>query len=533
MFDPIHIDALVAEWMRQHDIPGLALAVVRDEVVVHRTGFGVTSVEDGGVPVTPDTLFRIASTTKLLVGTALLRLVEAGTLDLDAPISAYLPWFRFSQPGMEDLVTLRHLLSHTSGLCTFRMDHMSREPAGLEAFVRDDLPNYPLLAPPGRVWLYSNAGLSLAAFIAQSASGIPFWDLLRTLVFDPLDMLRTTFDPLVAMTYPFAQAHLRDAGGALRVDHCFTQSTAWDPAGGAMSTANDLAHVVQMYLADGRFEGRTILSPETIRLMRTPIVRTWTPDDGGYGLTLATETYKGVPLVRHHGGGIASYGCCFTLAPTLGVGIALLANGSPLVPLLRHLLDHVLDRPTSVPPQPVVAPDRALWPAYTGTYLSIYTGLVELRVADDRLFLTRNGRMFALEALEPRLYTGKAVKGDETIAVGLVPTLPGATPYLVVDDSPCERVAPIAPISPDRVLWAGFAGTYQLPGGSLMPGPPLTVTLDGDTLHLAQGGASMSCIPLDATHFACDRGLLAFHSTPDGPALEVWRTMIARRVAPM
>lgn len=82
---------------------------------------------EGGLPVTPDTLFRIASTTKLLVGTAILRLVESGTLDLDAPVSAYLPWFHFSQPGMEDQITLRHLLSHTSGLCTFRMDHMSRD----------------------------------------------------------------------------------------------------------------------------------------------------------------------------------------------------------------------------------------------------------------------------------------------------------------------------------------------------------------------------------------------------------------------
>jgi CubicO group peptidase (beta-lactamase class C family) len=532
MFDPDQLDALAAAWVAQHHIPALALAVVREGAVAHIAGFGVTSVEDGGIPVTPDTIFRIASTTKLLVGTAILRLVEAGTLDLDAPVATYLPWFRFSQPGLERIITLRHLLSHTSGLCTFRMDLMSREPSGLERFIREHLPTYSLLAPPGTVWLYSNAGLSLAAFIAQSVTGTPFWDLMRALVFHPLDMPHTTFDPLVAMTYPFAQAHLRDADSALRVDHTFPQSTAWDPAGGAMSTAHDLAHLAAMYLSDGHFAGQTILTPETVRLMQSPLVRTWTLDDGGYGLTFATETYKGVPLVRHHGGSVASYGCCFTLAPDRGVGIALLANGGPLLPLLRQLLDLLLDLPADVAPPPAAAPDRALWPAYTGTYLGIYTGLVDLRAQDDHLLLVRNGREFVLEVRETRLYAGRAVDGEETIAVGLVPTAPGATPYLAVDDSPCERVTPIAPIAPDSALWRTFTGTYRLPGGSLMPGLPLTVTLDGDTLRIARGGASMPCLPLDATHFACDLGLLAFQPAPGGPTLEVWRTMIARRTAP-
>jgi CubicO group peptidase (beta-lactamase class C family) len=198
MLNVFQLEQSITKRMHAALVPGFALAVVRNQDVIYARGFGVTSVEDGGVLVTPQTLFRIASLTKPLVGTAVMRLVEMGILDLDMPIKAYVDWLRFSEKGMEDRITLGTLLSHTSGIAK-DFHFGSHDPSGLETFVRERLSTYPFLIQPGRMWLYSNVGLMLVGYIAQVVSGKPFTDLMQELVFTPLEMKRTTFDPFVAM----------------------------------------------------------------------------------------------------------------------------------------------------------------------------------------------------------------------------------------------------------------------------------------------------------------------------------------------
>src|SRR6266542_3052361 len=97
MLDIHVLEQQITEQMARANVPGLALAIVKDHDVVYTGGFGVTSMEDGGLPVTPQTLFRIGSTTKSLTGTAVMRLVEAGVLDLDRPVIHDVPWLTLSQ----------------------------------------------------------------------------------------------------------------------------------------------------------------------------------------------------------------------------------------------------------------------------------------------------------------------------------------------------------------------------------------------------------------------------------------------------
>jgi CubicO group peptidase (beta-lactamase class C family) len=537
------LDDRLSAWVQGTPEVGLAVALVQGEDLVFARGFGVTSVEDGGPPVTPQTLFRIASTTKVLTGLALMRLVEAGLLALDTPISTYLPWLHLGQAGSETRITLRHLLSHTSGLCTFRHDYTSREPTGLERFVRDYLPAYPLLLPPGIAWLYSNAGFSLAGYLAQVVSGTPYWDLMQQWVFTPLAMARTTFDPLVALTYPCAHAYSDRADGLPQVDHAYVQNTAWDPAGGAVSTVLDLAQVALMFLHQGRFQDRAIVRPETILRMHTPVVRLWTAREEAYGLGWAMETYKGLRLLRHNGGGIGSYRCYFYLIPQHEFAFILLANGPPPPNLLQEVLDQLFELPTIVPTPPILPADRAVWERYTGAYIGIYTGLVEVRVEGEHLYLRRNGKDVRLEQRDREQanhYIGATQDGDQTLSVGFLAEEPnqgasvlgvGKTRYLVVDDAPCGRVPFLPEVVPEPVLWSEWTGTYLLPGGSAMPNPALTVTLEAGTVMLTRGQSKMPCIPVSPSEFACDEGLLAFRPTDDGPCLEMWRTMTAKRIS--
>lgn len=532
MLNVHRLEQRIAAEMKAAGVPGLALALVHRQEVVYARSFGTTSVEDGGAPVTPHTLFRIASTTKPLVGTAVMRLVEAGTLDLERPLSAYVPWLRFSQPGMEDRLTLRHLLSHTSGLPQLRGDLDSRDPGALATFVREKLPDYPLLVPPGRLWLYSGAGIALAAFVAEVASGMAFPDLMRRLVFDPLDMPRTTFDPLVAMTFPFAQAHTADADGTLRVEHRLVANTIFDPAGGAMSTALDLANFAILHLNQGRFRGRQLLSPESVRTMHMPIVSLWTLAEEGYGLTFATERYKGVRLVRHNGGGLASYASGFYLAPDEEMAVVLLANGDRPMAILRHLLDQLFELPAQSEMPRAIAPDHTAWPRYVGTYLGIYTGLATIQIVDDQLILDLNGESFPLSMREPDLYFAQRSGGGSLISVGFLPEAEGPTRFLVLNDSPCERIGPPGAIAPDPAAWAAYAGTYVAPEAATLREDTYVVRVEGERLMFhPRHDKAFPCIALDDTRFACGLGLLEFHATGAGPALVFMKTFTLTRVS--
>src|SRR5205085_4759808 len=129
------LEKIIEDHMKQVHVPAAALAVVNDQEILYARGYGLTSVEEDGVPVSPRTLFRIGSVTKPLVGTAVMRLVENGQLDLDQPLKAYIEWLCFSEPHAEERITLRMLLSHTSGLPS-DSHRGSSDSDGLESYVR-------------------------------------------------------------------------------------------------------------------------------------------------------------------------------------------------------------------------------------------------------------------------------------------------------------------------------------------------------------------------------------------------------------
>jgi CubicO group peptidase (beta-lactamase class C family) len=310
--------------------PGLAVAVVRGQEVVYASGFGTTSAEEGGVPVTPRTVFRIASTTKPLTGTAVMRLVGDGLLELDRPVRDYLPWLACPEPSAAAVITLRLLLSHTAGLPgDFRLSG-SRDPGALRAWVRDELSRYRLLARPGERYEYSNPGLCLAGYLAEAVAGKPYADLMQQLVFDPLGMRRTTFEPTVAMTYPLAQGHYHEDDGSPRARHRFSDNAAGYPAAFAFSTVLDLAAFAVVHLNEGRFRGERILSPEAVTAMHMPDPATRGADgdeDGGHGLTFGTGVRAGTRYVEHDGE-MDGFRSQFLLAPDLRVAVVVLANAA-------------------------------------------------------------------------------------------------------------------------------------------------------------------------------------------------------------
>jgi CubicO group peptidase (beta-lactamase class C family) len=519
MLDIYALEQLVTEAMQTAKVPGAALAIVHQRKVIYARGFGVTSVEDGGIPVTAQTIFRIGSTSKPLTTTAVMRLVEAGQLELDTPINEIVPDLQFSVPGAINEVTLRHLLSHTAALPTAAEHYGSREAAGLREGVYKDIAGYPLVAPVGKIWSYSNPGINLAGYLAELVSGKPYSQLMQELVFDPLEMKRTTLDPTIAMTYPVAQSHTLDADGNLKVDHHYADNTMHYPSGFVMSTVLDLANFAIMHLSGGSFAGKQILSPESVAEMHKPHVRFPSFTDDGYGLTLSSFNYKGVRQVGH-GGRISSFASSFEFVPETGTAVIIQANNSALWGhqenvITRFVLDGLLDLPAETPAIPMIEPDRSGWDRIVGIYAGMNAGAVEVKRDGDGLTLVWQGTPLPLQAARPDLYVAQ-VPGGDPMPVSFVMEGDGPAQYVNVVVASghavmLDHLEYDPAYMPTAATRQKFAGLYDSALGNL------TIREEGDQLIARSeffGNADVPVRLLDDARLLLPFGLLTY-APPD------------------
>jgi CubicO group peptidase (beta-lactamase class C family) len=490
------------------ETPAVALAIIKDGALAHTAGFGVTGVEDYALPVTPDTLFCIGSTSKTLTGTMIMRLVERGLLNLDTPIRHYLPTLKLQEPGATATITLRHLLSHTSGLSSAYTDYGPRDPGGLAAFVHEELPGYQFVARPGQIHFYSNAGLDLAGHIAESASGIPFPLLVEQEVFQPLRMGRSTFDRNVALTYPMALPHQRAADGALKVEHRLVDNTPGNPAGFAISSVHDLARLARMFINDGAAEDGTFLSSAAIREMQRPQADPHNIFCGRkYGLTFFTDhRYKGARLVQH-GGSMMSYACRFVLLPERRGAVVALTNWSDnFWPLINGVIDRVFAL-EGCPYQPSPAPaEPSRWPGYAGDYLHVEEGPVSIAIADDQLILRRLDQAdIPLASVEGGAFLA------EDAGVVFVGAAGEPAEFVVIDEQPFRRSgALIDQAALDPELLAGYAGTYWTESAWEGRHYPVEFRVRAGRLHIARGDQERPCYALSPTRFVSAWGSAEF-----------------------
>jgi CubicO group peptidase (beta-lactamase class C family) len=509
------LEQRIEDVMGEARVPGLALALIQGQEVIYACGFGLTGVEDGGLPVTARTLFRVGSLTKSMTATAIMRTVERGALDLDAPVSRTVPWLRFGQEGAEDRITLRMLLSHSAGLPTAYAPFGRRGQDGLEGYVRDEVSGYEFLAPPGRLYSYSNPGVRVAGLILQVVAGRPYTELMQELVFDPLDMGRTTFDPTVAMTYPVAQSHQMDDDGRLRVWHRYSDDTGSYPSGSAISTAADMAHYGLMQLNAGVYRGRRVLAAESVAEMQSAQVDCYAVEGGGYGLGFHVDSYKGQRRVWHEGS-TSNFGSRLVLLTGARAGVVIMNNHAPgfwvrAAALTDSLLDELLGLPAETPEPPSAEPDRSCWPQYEGAYLGDWRGLAEVKVADGQLTLAWNGVTLPLFALRRDLYWGRKPGSEELVAVGFVPEKGGQVEYVQVNSSPCRRWAADGGLVPPPGEWPAYAGHF-------VGAERLRVRVEGGRLLLysEDAGREMPCLPLGDHRFASNVGLVEFQVAEDG-----------------
>ena len=362
----------IPEMMAAQDVPALAVAVVDRDRVLWVEGFG--DRDDQGDPVTPDTIFGLQSMSKLFTATAVMQAVEAGRLDLDEPITTYLPDFTVHsafEAHPEGKITLRMLLSHTAGFTHEAPVGNSNElrPGTFDEHVRSISDTW-LRFPVGSGFAYSNLGIDLAGYILERVEGKPFADLMRDSLLGPLRMERSTFDR--------AAIRADDNRAVPHVDY-YPDPPIYEPvtaAGGLYSSAADLARFLRFELGDGVLDGRTVLRPGSMREMRT-IPPPFAGDQAGYALGVSRtrwDMWDQRPVLYNHGGGGSGFMSDLWWAPQLGVGVAILTNSDDhdlQVNLPLSILSDLVAEPGTYhnrlvslrPRRPIVEPEWLRLPA--------------------------------------------------------------------------------------------------------------------------------------------------------------------------
>jgi CubicO group peptidase (beta-lactamase class C family) len=315
------IAALVSQKMAEYGVPGVAFGIVKNGQATVR-GLGVTNL-DNSQPVTPDTVFPLASISKTVTTTAMMRLVEQGKVDLNAPVTQYLPGFKVQDEAATRGVKIWHLLTHTPGW-EGQLTSEDRGAQTLAHFVDTTMRDLPKLADPGEVWSYNNAGFNVAGRVIEVVSGQSIHNAFRTLVFEPVGLTRAFTRIEDFVTYPFAVAH-RGAPEQVTVARPLSRSVSV-AAGGVSMSLNDILSYAKFHLGDGTGrDGKPVLSRDSLEQMRTPRIRKNATDEE-MGLGWHLRRVGGVMTAAH--GGTLGHILLLELVPQRNLALAILTNHS-------------------------------------------------------------------------------------------------------------------------------------------------------------------------------------------------------------
>lgn len=348
--------ATLAERMDRLGVSGVSVAVIDGGELAWEQGYGVT--HEGGPPVTPGTIFQACSISKHVAALGAMRLVGDGVLDLDQDVNAYLRSWRLPGNGdWQPRVTVRQVLSHTAGLSwNWFPGHLPGEPLPtlpqiLAGVTPANTPPVRVVDVPGVRHLYSGASYAVLQQVMTDVTGMPFTDLMRTLVFEPLAMADSSYDVAFPDTRPGGVAVGHHTGGEPLAGGWRRIPAA--AGAGLWTTPGDLARVAM------EIQRPTLLAPELVTQMLTP------PADGGYAL--GVEVGGTGPGRRFgHSGGNVGYSCLSLSCVAGGKGAVVMTNGERGATLVFSLFTEIEREyrwpPVDAPPPAPAAGDCA------GTY---------------------------------------------------------------------------------------------------------------------------------------------------------------------
>jgi len=511
------LDEVIGDAMTTFHVPGLAIAVVKDTEVIYLKGFGRRDVEND-LPVTPETLFAIGSSTKAFTTFVLGTLVDEGLLDWDQPVRTWIPWFQLSDPVITERITPRDLVTHRSGLPRHDLVWYNNFSASRQGLV-EKMAYLEFNADLRERFQYNNLMFLTAGYLTEVVTEQSWEEAVRDRILIPLEMSRTNFSVLDSQADPDHALPYREEKDRLeRIP--FRPITTVGPAGSINSSVADMSHWLLVHLNQGRYGDRRVMGPSTLQDMHLAHMVTGEPPERPeltppvYGLGWFRQSYRGHTVV-HHGGNIDGFSAMVALFPQDGCGMVILTNlnGTPLRDLLVwHVADRLLgleakdwigeaaakrskakeigekaEKKKATRRKPGTRPAHA-----PGDYAGIYDhagyGHLEIALDGDKLVATYNGIATPLEHWHYDTFNGLKAEDDVfedmkytfyTDEKGHIATL--SVPFeatvspIVFTRQPADKYY-------DPEFLIRFTGEYD------METTHITVGLRGDTLTLAVPG---------------------------------------------
>ncbi|MET9290657.1 serine hydrolase domain-containing protein [Streptomyces sp. NPDC003077] len=363
-----HWQARLDRLRAKYHVPGATLAVLADGHI-HELASGVLH-RGTGVEAAPGSVFQLGSLAKAYTATLIMQLVDEGLLDLDTTVISVLPEFATADEAATRTITIRQLLSHTSGLtCDFTYDS-GRGDDCLELYVAAAR-NVGLDCPPGTGVSYSSLGYNVLGRIIEVLTGQTWDEALKSRLLTPLGLTGTMTLPEEALAFRTAMGHLGEPGEEP------VPAPAWDlmprsagPYGRVLASAADVARLARMHLDGGLApDGTRLLSTRSVAAMRrreVDVPDKWTVSADGWGLGWTLYDWDGTPGFGHDGASIGQYGF-LRVVPESGVALVLLTNGGGARQMYEDLFAELLESlarvrmpepfaPPAEPPAVAIAP---------------------------------------------------------------------------------------------------------------------------------------------------------------------------------
>ena len=420
------LEGLARSELKAINAPGAAIAVVKGDRIVYQQGIGLANVETGQT-VTPDMLFRVGSVTKMFTAAALVSLAEDGRVKLADPIAKYAT----GVSGKLGRVTAHQLMSHTAGIRDEAPAFGSHDETALATTVKSWGDDYVFLEP-GRIMSYSNPGLTLAGYVLEQVAKKPYADVIDERLLKPLGMMRSTFRPTVAMTWPFAQGHTAAGMDPPVIVRPFADNAGYWPAGFMFSSAPELARFAIAFMNDGIIEGRAVLKPSTISTLSTGYADVpSSAEHARYGYGLTTSMHRGMRLVEH-GGAINGFGASVRMLPDRKAAVVILVNRSSasLTKTSERALELLAPLQPAAPASVTTIPmDAAEMMKYAGTYTNP-PARVDLVLRDGKLYFRRGTEEAEVAKIGDLRFSITPAAGGTAQTFALVPGPDGTIAFL-------------------------------------------------------------------------------------------------------
>ncbi len=330
---------LVENVIRSHELPGLAIGIVADTEIVYAKGFGVRSIETRE-PVSITTIFHMASVSKPFVATAIMQWVERGQVQLDAPITTYLPYFKLDDERYSD-ISVQQMLSHISGMPDagdYEWDKPQYDKGALERYVRS-LSSEKLLSKPGEKFAYSNMAFECLGDVIAKVSGMSFDEYTEKYILNPAGMATSSFLKPEHLPGNWASPHVQVLATLAWKGYPYNRMHG--PSSTLHSSALEMCNWAITNLKRGSFQDNKILDPSSYDILCKPWAETGKGEQ--VGLSWFLGEYRGERTVKH-GGGDIGFRTHFVMLPDKRAAVVVLCNllPAPVEEIALSALDIIL-----------------------------------------------------------------------------------------------------------------------------------------------------------------------------------------------